>query len=129
MGGAIFQGTLALGGNALPNITSLTFDDAGADVISRVVGDTFDTHYMGTRNVTVTANVELAAASSTTIATQYQNGTTGAVTLNLFGATSTYLTLTSTEGKVLNQNLTGAVNGIVAGTITIALNNVTKAAI
>jgi hypothetical protein len=126
MGGALFQGTLTLGGNALPNVTGLSLDDAGADVISRVVGDTYDTHYVGTRNVTVTANTELAEASATVIGTQYQVGVVGAGVLNMFGAGTGKLTLTSTEVKVLSQNIAGAVNGICAATFTIAFNNVTK---
>ena len=124
MGGAIFQGTFSIGGNAVPNVTGISFDDAAADIVSRVVGDTVDTHYAGTRNFTGTVNCELAAASASTIA-NFVPGTTGAVIINIFGSTSTYLSITSTDGVMLSINESGQVNGIGAFTMNFALNDAT----
>lgn len=128
MGGAIFQGTFSLGGTALPNITGISFDDAAADIVSVVVGDAVDTHYAGTRNFTGSVNCELAAASATTI-NNFAPGTTGAVVINLFGNTSTYLTITSTDGVMLSINESGNVNGIAAFTLNFALNDATYGSI
>lgn len=128
MGGAIFQGAFKMDSNSIPNVTGITFDDQAADVISRVVGDTVDTHYAGTANVTGSVNCELAAASATVVGTNFPRGKTGAVEIHLFGDTATYLEITSTDGVILGINSGGTVNGITAFTINFALNDVTYAA-
>lgn len=125
MAGNLFAGAFKIGSNSITNVTGITFDRAAADVISRVVAQNVDYHYAGTLNITGTVNFEVALTGVAIVETNFKPQTTGATEIHLFGDTATYVEITSTAGVILTQNLSGAINGIVAGTLTFALNDVT----
>lgn len=128
MAGNPFQGAFKLASNTIPNVTGITFDDSAADIVSRVVGQGVDKHYVGTRNITGTVNCELALTDVATFETNFKTGTIGAVEIHLFGDTAGNIEITSTDGGIISRSSSGAINGIEALTLNYFLNNVTIAA-
>lgn len=128
MAGSVFAGAFKIATNSITNVTSITFDRNNADIISQVVGQAVDVHYAGTQNITGTVNFEVVNTDVAVVETNFKPTITGAVEIHLFGDTATYAEITATDGVILTQNLSGSINGIVAGTLTFALNDATIAA-
>lgn len=125
MAGSVFQGAFKVGSNSLTNVTGMNWSDTAAGIISQVVGQSVDKHYAGTANVSGTVNFEVLQTDVTVVGTNFARGTTGTGELHFFGDTATYLELTTTKITIMSIDISGAINGICAGTINWVADDIT----
>lgn len=103
-------------------LQSWDLSDAIQDVVYQCNG--YDKHAAGTRAVSFSVSLALAAADTTKIAA-LAPGSTGTFEAHPGGDTATYIEITSTVATVTQCNLSAPINGIVTADVVIALDDVT----
>lgn len=117
--------SLSFDGTSLTGIKSVEESSDVAMAVSQYAGQAHDKNFAGTHNTTLTVNFEIAATDVTLLGTTLARGNTGAVEYYPFGNTATYIKITSTNGTIGASSFSTPVNGIIAGNVTIHLDDYT----
>ena len=115
--------TLSFGGNALTCITSVSTSEQVDIAMAECAGSTYKTKVAGLANATMTVNMALDKDDVTELG-YIDPGDTGAIIWLPAGAASGNIQWDSTNATVSSRNIDAPVNGIVAVTFVLELDDV-----
>lgn len=115
--------TLTFGGNSLTCITSVDTNEATDIAMAECAGSTYKTKVAGLASATMTVNMALET-DDVTLMGYVDPGDTGAVVWLPAGAATGNIQWDSTNGTISSRTLSAPVNGIVAMTVVIELDDV-----
>lgn len=95
------------------------------DVVYQCGG--YDKHAAGTKTITFSASLALAATDTTKLS-YFAPGTTGAFEAHPAGDTPTYIEAIVTKATVISSNISAPINGVVAVDLTFGLDDITVGA-
>lgn len=125
-----YQSKLSIGGTDIPYVTSIDISEDIDNAMSNLMNQPHKKVLTGNQSTILTANLELPTGASgvTLWGTTLARGASGAIIYQPFGTTTGDVKITSTKGTVLGRTQQTPVNGIIAATVTIQLDDYTVAA-
>lgn len=115
--------TLSLGGNSITCLASVSMSEQVDIAMAECAGSTYKTKVAGLANATMTINLSLET-NDTTMLGYFDPADTGAVIWLPAGAGTGKIQIDATNATVSSRNIDAPVNGIVAATFVLELDDV-----